>query len=324
MRTYFLLPILMLCISCGDKPKDTIGTNPLPAKTALVNNVSLLILGNVQDAGSPHIACKKACCKQLYLNHDKGRKVVSLGLIDPEHKKTYLFEATPDIASQLKALKNSVSWQAPELPNGIFVTHAHIGHYSGLMYLGKEATNAMEVPVFTMPKMKSFLESNGPWGQLVTNKNIDLTQMLEDKAIALTSNLKVVPFTVPHRDEYSETVGFTIIGPSKKVLFIPDIDKWESWDKSIIEAVSNVDIALVDATFFDSAEVNNRDISEIPHPFVIETMALFDSLPMHEKRKIRFIHFNHTNPLLNEESEQSREVLKKGYGIARMNDVINL
>ncbi len=61
---------------------------------------------------------------------------MSLGLVDSENKKTYLFEATPDFPKQMKALKR-ISQSEKEIADGIFFTHAHIGHYTGLMYLGK-------------------------------------------------------------------------------------------------------------------------------------------------------------------------------------------
>ena len=285
--------------------------------------VKLIILGNVQDAGSPHIACKKDCCKDLFLKPDANRKVVSLGIVDYDKDKTYLFEASPDIASQLKLLKANNSNKEKEIPDGIFLTHAHIGHYTGLMYLGKEATNAKKANVYAMPQMKSFLESNGPWSQLVTNSNIAITALKGDSTLRL-NELSITPFTVPHRDEFSETVGYHIAGPDKKVLFIPDIDKWSKWSKSIIEEIAKVDYVFIDGTFFDGDEINNRDISEIPHPFVIESMKLFDSLPKAEKGKIHFIHFNHTNPLLNHESEQSKEVLQRGYRIATILDKYQL
>jgi len=71
----------------------------------MLEGASLVILGNVQDAGSPHIACKKECCRELFIKPDPSRKVVSLGLLDPENNHSYLFEATPDISEQLKILK---------------------------------------------------------------------------------------------------------------------------------------------------------------------------------------------------------------------------
>ncbi|QCX01906.1 MBL fold metallo-hydrolase [Aggregatimonas sangjinii] len=288
------------------------------------NTVSLVVLGTVQDAGSPHIACKKECCAKLFANSDPDRKVVSLGLLDSKNKKTYLFEATPDIAEQLKTMKRYASWKADELPDGIFLTHAHIGHYTGLMYLGKEATNAKSVRTYTMPKMKLFLESNGPWDQLVSEKNIELLPLENNKAVNLSSGLQVIPFTVPHRDEYSETVGYTIIGPNKSALFIPDIDKWEKWETRITDEIGKVDYAFLDATFYDREEINTRNISEIPHPFVIESMTLFKELPTSEKKKIHFIHFNHTNPLLHPKSAKSKAVLKNGFQIARIGQEFQL
>jgi pyrroloquinoline quinone biosynthesis protein B len=289
-----------------------------------VTATSLVILGTIQDAGSPQIGCKKNCCKKLFLQPDKDRMVVSLGLIDPANNKKYIFEATPDFTQQAKLLKNFSAFNTKETPDGIFVTHAHIGHYTGLMYLGKEAVNADSIPVYAMPRMKAFLEQNGPWSQLMKNKNIALQLMSEQQEILLTSNLKVIPFTVPHRDEFSETVGYTIIGPNKKALFIPDIDKWQKWNTNIIEAIAEVDYAFIDGTFFDAAEINNRDISTIPHPFIIESMKLFKDLPAKEKKKIYFIHFNHTNPVINKKSNQYRQVVQNGFNVAGINTLFPL
>ena len=235
----------------------------------------------------------------------------------------YLWPRTPDIATQVKNLKQFTKTEN-ELPNGIFVSHAHIGHYSGLMYLGKEATNSNAVPVYAMPRMKTFLEENGPWSQLVSGNNISLQAMENQKEIKLSSNLKVIPFRVPHRDEFSETVGFKITGPNKSVLFIPDIDKWEKWETNISEAISEIDYAFIDATFYDGKELNNRDISQIPHPFIIESMELFKALPLSEKQKIYFIHFNHTNPVINSKSDAYKAVIENGFNIAHINTIIKL
>jgi pyrroloquinoline quinone biosynthesis protein B len=133
----------------------------------------------------------------------------------------------------------------------------------------------------------------------------------------------VTPFLVPHRDEYSETVGYMIAGPNKKALFIPDIDKWEKWDRSIATELSKVDYAFLDATFYDGEELN-RDMSEIPHPFIVETMQLLKELPSSEKNKIHFIHFNHTNPVLDSNSAQARAVVQAGFHLARFHQVFEM
>ena len=288
--------------------------------TSLGQDPFVVVLGTLQDGGSPHMGCEKACCK----NPDASRKVVSLGLIDPVSNKKFLLEASPDFVAQTRMLKAFLPSSANTLPDGIFLTHAHMGHYAGLMFLGREAMNSKAVPVYAMPKMKSFLENNGPWSQLITLNNIQINPLSEGKWEKISPSLKVKPILVPHRDEFSETVGFIIEGPHKKLLFIPDIDKWEKWRTDIVSLVKEVDHALIDGTFFSAAEVGNRNIAEIPHPLVEESMKLFDSMPAKEKEKIMFIHFNHTNPLLNEQSEEARLLKSKGFRIAEIDLRIDL
>ena len=284
----------------------------------------LIVLGTVQDAGSPHIGCAKACCKKLFKRPDPGRKVVSLGLIDETNKKVFLLEATPDIAAQLEALKVRAPFLTSGIPDGILLTHAHIGHYAGLMYLGREALGARQAAVFAMPRMRAYLESNGPWSQLVDLGNISLQNLEADQAFVLTPDLKVTPFLVPHRDEFSETVGFRISGRNKTAIFLPDIDKWEKWSTDITTLLASVDYAFLDATFFDAAEIGYRDIREIPHPLVIESMELFKGLHPQERAKIHFIHFNHTNPLLDPRSRASKKVRKMGFRVAGIYDEVAL
>jgi len=292
--------------------------------TDTITTPSLIVLGTLQDAGAPHMACKKDCCKTLFEHPNINLQVVSLGIIDPIAEKSFLFEATPNIATQMKTLSTLSTFNKKETPDGIFLTHAHIGHYAGLMYLGKEAMDALKIPVYAMPKMKSFLQNNGPWNQLITEENIVIEPLQNEKSIELTPQISVIPFTVPHRDEYSETVGYKIVGPNKSVLFIPDIDKWHLWNKNIVEELQQVDYAFIDATFFDAAEVNNRDISEIPHPFIIESMELFKDLTADEKQKVHFIHFNHTNLAIDLNSNKAKLILKNGFNIAVINSIFKL
>ncbi len=278
----------------------------------------LIILGTLQDGGSPHPGCKETCCLKLFSQPDPRRQVVCLGLIDRQAHKSFLIEATPDLPPQMKALQDAAGFKTAETPTAIFLTHAHIGHYTGLMYLGMEALNASSVPVYAMPRMASFLAENGPWSQLIEKHNIEINPLSENSAVRLSPQLSIIPFRVPHRDEFSETVGFIIAGPHKKALFIPDIDKWQKWDSSIVKAIAKVDYAFIDGSFFNGQEVGYRDISQVPHPFIIESMSLFKELPTSEKNKIHFIHFNHTNPVLNRSSKEARQVLQNGYKLSRI------
>jgi len=275
----------------------------------------ILVLGITQDGGYPHMGCTRKCCQMAWEDRSMRRNVVSLALVDPKSGKWWLFEATPDIKEQLHYFQALTKGQYNFLPDGIFVTHAHIGHYAGLMDLGKEVMGTRDVPVYALPRMKNFLETNGPWSQLVSLHNIVLQALHADSVITLNENVSVRSFVVPHRDEYSETAGFEIITSNKKYLFIPDINKWEKWYRSIVNEVDNVDIAMVDATFYDSNELPARNMANVPHPTVAETMSLFDHADAKMKAKIYFIHFNHTNPLLWDSGKQ-KEVKKMGFNIA--------
>jgi len=245
-------------------------------------------------------------------------------LVDNETNEYWLFDATPDIAEQLHQLQASLTNNTPFLPTGIFLTHAHIGHYTGLMYLGREAMSTASIPVYVMPQMKSFIETNAPWNQLVSLHNILLKPLLNDSTVILNSHCKVTAVRVPHRDEFSETVGFIVAATNKKVLFIPDIDKWEKWNKNILDIIAKVDIAFVDGTFYKDGELPGRNMSEVPHPFVEESIKSFGNLSATDKNKIYFIHFNHTNPLLQQKAEEKQQVIQQGFHVAEEGMTISL
>ena len=314
-QTKFNIALLMsiMLIGCNSQTQK---------KEIKFDHVSLKVLGTIQDGGIPHLGCNKKCCEEYFLNQTQRIGVSSLGISNLKNNKNYLIDATPDINFQLKKLIGNEN--ISKKLNGIFITHAHMGHYSGLLNLGRESFSSSLVPLFVMPKMHEFISSNGPWDQLVKLKNVDLKSLSNNKPEVLGDNLSIVPFLVPHRDEYSETVGYKIIGPNKTALFIPDIDKWEKWEISIVELVKEVDYAFLDGTFYDAKEINNRDISEIPHPFIIESLELFKNLSVVDKNKVYFIHLNHTNPAIDKTSVPFKNIISKGFNVAEGNMEFNL
>jgi len=282
-----------------------------------LSEISLIVLGTAQDAGSPQIGCVKECCLELQQHHRSDRKVACLGLHIRESGQRFLLEATPDLPMQLAQLQAVFPNDNAAALDGIFITHAHIGHYTGLMYLGKESMDARDVPVYGLPRMIGFLESNGPWDLLAKRGNIRTVTMEAGNPLSIGKGLSITAIPVPHRDEYSETAGFLITGPHKKALFIPDIDKWERWNQDIMKWLKEVDLAFLDATFFDGQELPGRNMAEIPHPSVQESMDRFEGLSASDRAKIHFIHLNHTNPLWNKASAAWELVAKKGFRVAR-------
>lgn len=285
-------------------------------------NPYIVVLGIGQDAGVPQMGCDSPFCRQAWKNSKLRQMVSSIALVNPKTKERWIFDATPDLPEQFQLLK-MISGDFSNNIAGIFLTHAHIGHYTGLMYLGRESMNSKDVKVYAMPRMKEMLEKNAPWSQLVSIKNVSLQTIQNKQGIQIGESIYVQPFTVPHRDEFSETVGFKIISGSKSLVFIPDIDKWQKWSEKLEDVVKANDYLLLDGTFYADGEIN-RPMSEVPHPFVSETMELLKDLPLKERNKVYFIHFNHSNPLAQGNKQKIKEVKAKGFNTTFQGQKFNL
>lgn len=274
MRTLLLVSIFAILFAAPQSPSG--------------GGWELVVLGIAQDGGMPHPGCTKPPCSEVYAGTRRAEKVSCIGLVNRDSGAAYMIDATPDFPAQLNALTGG------KVPDGIFLTHAHIGHYTGLMYLGKEAMATKGVPVYATERMSAFLRANAPWSALVTDGRVELHTLTYGQAVELPGGVRVIPMRVPHRDEFSDTVGFLIEGPRSRVLFIPDIDKWGKWDRNLRDLANQVDVLLVDGTFSSIDELPGRKISEVPHPLMTETRQLVAGT----KAKLWFIHLNHSNPAI--------------------------
>ncbi len=267
-----------------------------------------VVLGIAQDGGVPHAGCHQPLCVTARADPSRRMRVASLGLVDPAAGRRFLVDATPDFADQMEALGG--------LPDGILLTHAHIGHYLGLAQLGREVLGARSVPVYCTPSMAAFLRGNKPWSRLVALDNIAIHEVAPGEEIVLTPSLRATPVRVPHRDEDSDTVAWILRGPSRAILWLPDIDKWETWDRRLEDLLADPALtAFVDGTFFSADEIPGRAIRDIPHPLVPETEARLAAVPS-AKGRVYFVHLNHTNRLLSDEAARAA-LEKRGFGVAR-------
>lgn len=264
---------LVLFLSCANKP------------TTPPSGWELVVLGIAQDAGIPQLGCDQELCKSIREGKRKPERVSSLGLVNAALGLSYLFDATPDMVSQLGTLNGG------HAPTAVFLTHGHIGHYTGLMYFGRESIDAKSIPVHGTERMANYLRTSGPWSQLVSRNNIDLRVLTPDTAVELADGIKVTPFLVPHRDEFTDTVGYLIEHAGHRALFIPDIDQWSKWPRSIRAVVDGVDLAFLDGTFASADELPGRSTADIPHPLIPATRALLAGT----RAQVWFIHLNHTN-----------------------------
>jgi pyrroloquinoline quinone biosynthesis protein B len=332
----FLLALVVALSACSAGSPST--TTPSPATDAATRDATqpyVLVLGTAQDGGLPHAGCFEGNCAKARLDASRRRLVTSLLLCDPRDGRRWLFDCTPDLRDQLDRARGHPAKRAeldaaaekagtrPAPFDGIFLTHAHTGHYAGLVNLGREAYGVHDVPTYVTPRFADFLRHNGPWSLMVDEKRLALRELAYDAPVELAPDLHVTAFRVPHREEFSDVVGFAIRGPHKTLVYLPDVDKWEQWDvfapdgdaaraRHVEDVVASCDVALLDGCFFADGEVRGRSMKEIPHPFVVESIARFRKLPLAQREKVFFTHLNHTNPCADVDGDAWRAVVASG------------
>jgi pyrroloquinoline quinone biosynthesis protein B len=77
-----------------------------------------------------------------------------------------------------------------------------------------------------------------------------------------------------------------------------------------------VDVALIDGTFWDANELPPERQNNVPHPPVSETLELLGDRKEGDP-EIYFIHLNHTNPLHDETSSAYATVVSMGWEVAK-------
>ena len=289
---------------------------------AAAGELHALVLGTVQDAGLPQVGCYTDLCnlgRELHAQ-GRGRYVASLALVEPNAERFYLVDATPDITRQVDLISEpSFRRRAGERSpfDGIFLTHAHIGHYTGLDVLGNEGLGIRDTPVYCTEAMASFLAGNAPWSFLVDQGRVVLRPLALDTWHRIDEHLDVQLWKVPHRDEFADTVGFVFRGPAATLLYIPDINAWRLWDRDVAEAVAGVDVALLDGSFWSMAEMPGRAIEDVPHPLMTQTMDALQNVADRREARVILTHLNNSNPALREDGDQAREIIRRGLEVAR-------
>ena len=320
MRFLLGLAWLVLGLLAG---RPALALGPIPAGASgsdkQVRAPFVRVVGSVQDGGFPHAACNGAACRRARASGER-RYVASLALVLPASGKVYLFDTTPDVRDQLELIadvRGPLADGVDRSPvDGVFLSHAHMGHYLGLAFFGYEAVHTAGLPLYSTPRMASFLRANGPWSQLVAKNNVAIREVAPGGEVELEDGVSVTMVPSPHRDEFSDTVGFLIRGPRRSLLFVPDTDTWRRWSPPIEGWLGQADVALLDGTFYSATELPNRSIEEIGHPLVTGSIERFGSL-LADGKKILFTHMNHSNPILSADSAEAETVLERGFGIAR-------
>lgn len=310
---------LLLC-ACTAMPSEAPGPSAGPYA---------LVLGTAQDGGLPQVGCERELCRDAQRDPERARLVTSLLVADPASGRRWLFDATPDLPEQVELARDhpasrDLPGPRPPLFDGIFLTHAHMGHYTGLLHLGREVYGSRDVPLFVSERMRDFLAANEPWASLLREGALVPHVLRPDEPLELTPELSVTPVLVPHRDEFTDTFAFVVRGPERAVLYLPDIDKWEHWSRAIEDVIAGVDVALLDGTFFADGEIPGRNMDEIMHPFIVQSLERFAGLPAAERAKVLFTHLNHSNPASDPTGSAAERIRASGMGVAADGQLLDL
>ena len=273
-----------------------------------------VVLGTSQDGGVPQANCFTGYCARVRSGEVASPRVASLGIVDPAAGARFLIDATPDFVAQvgdLVALPQQSDQPSPRTGTlrledelqGILLTHAHMGHYTGLLHCGREAAATDHLPVYASTAMVRLLRTNQPFRTLIDEGRLDIREISIGTTLQLTANLGVVPFGVVHRAELTDTLGLLITGPSKSLLYIPDADSWAGWPVPFEDWLDRSDIAVLDGTFYSAEELGHRWQGEVPHPPVADTVETL-SARARNRPAVWFTHLNHTNPLWEKNSAQ--------------------
>jgi pyrroloquinoline quinone biosynthesis protein B len=289
--------------------------------------LTIHILGSGQDAGLPQVGSRMAADMTARMDPLAVRLGPSIAVLDDDGR-CFLVDASPDIKEQEARLLRIAAYASRTSRNpfdGALLTHAHMGHYLGLAHFGREAANTDRLPVWCTARMAQFLRGNAPWDQLVQLKNIQLHEVVwgptapkKAQTIKPWAGLSIRLIPVPHRGEYTDTVGISV---NNKLLYVPDIDNWDAWPAASDE-VKKHKVCLLDGTFHSPAELPGRNLKEISHPFITDTVRKFADLA--KSCRIILTHFNHSNPVCDPASKEARVVQAAGFELAQEMMAINL
>ena len=282
----------------------------------------VVVLGVAQDGGVPHAGCLCLNCRAARSDPGRHHLPVSLGLVSGD--RFAMVDATSGFEAQHAMLWNHSSaaceWEAERFPapESIVLTHAHTGHYTGLWQLDRSVLAASGTRVLGPPRTMQLLLDNEPWQAMQREGFIAMEQVGFNRPFELMPKIRMELLEVPHRSEWgTDTAALTLAGPQRKMLYLPDIDFWDAWDRDVLATVREYDIALLDGCFWVAPPRKG-----VPHPPVTETMDRLQEIA--GDVEIVFTHFNHSNPVLTQGSPERSTVEERGFRIAREGDVFSI
>jgi pyrroloquinoline quinone biosynthesis protein B len=297
------------------------------------------VLGSAAGGGFPQWNCACPNCSRLRAGglcfHARSQTQV---LVSANSKRHFLINASPDLRTQILSAQLLVPAHTPrDTPiSSILLTSADVDSVAGLLHLRE----FQPLHIWATPSVRRIvLEENRIFRVLDRAKPPAIWQDLpvgtwfplaEDAASGEASlRCRVVPLGSAYPDYVSDglrrslTPGEAVVGlvleeGGKQAFYAPALPvgsgDWKDWARSS-------DLSLLDGTFWSeneliSAGVSSKAAREIGHVPLSGLGGLLQEFGSSKRGRRVLIHINNTNPILDEESPENREVRDAGWEIA--------
>jgi pyrroloquinoline quinone biosynthesis protein B len=297
------------------------------------------VLGSAAGGGFPQWNCACPNCSRFRAGglRSKARSQAQV-LVSADTGECYLLSASPDLRTQVI----SAPLLAPAKPprgtpiSGVLLTSADVDSVAGLLHLREfqplhiYATPSVRRIVLEENRIFRVLDRADPpavWHDFPLNTWFPLAAV--SSASGESVRCRVVPLGSVYPDYVSEglrrslppgeaVIGLLLAQGSKQFFYAPALpgnsEVLQEWERSS-------DLCLFDGTFWDeneliSAGVGSKTAREIGHIPLSGAGGLLEEFGSEKRGRRVLIHINNTNPILDEESPEYREVRDAGWEIA--------
>ena len=300
------------------------------------------VLGSAAGGGFPQWNCACPNCRSLRTGkfHGKARTQTQLA-ISADSQRWFLLGASPDLRTQIESTPELRPRAAKDATRdspiaGAVLLNADIDHVFGLLLLRElqplrvYATKSVRRIVTKDNSMFAMLQrisNQVSWIEFVPGANFTLSDPegedsgLRCRTLPLGTHFPAY-VSAPRRSQLApleSSLGAIVESASgKRLAFMPAIPRL---DAKLIKQLESCDVILIDGTFWSADELiriqgSAQSAWDMGHvPVSSDQGSLAKLAHLRRPRKI-YVHINNTNPMLNEDSPEYRQVRDAGWEIA--------
>jgi len=286
------------------------------------------VLGAAAGGGFPQWNCHCNNCRRLRLGTLQGKaRSQAQVAVSSDGRTWHLLNASPDLRQQIELCPSL--WPAQGVRHSpirsVVLTSAEIDAVAGLLSL-------REFQTFTVHSTRAVQEilrrenslfqalhrlpDQVRWSVFCPGTICELDAALRVHVIPLEGGYPT--YVGPGRPPEEAVVGLAIEQEDRRLLFLPGVG---TITENLLEWMKKSDVLLFDGTFWSDDELirvqqgapTARQMGHVPMSGArgsLESLAHLD-----RPRKI-FMHINNTNPVLDEESAEHREMRDAGWQLA--------